>query len=142
MKPNLPRSVLAIVAGVVFAVSITLATDHVLHSSGIFPPIGQPMSDGLFGLATLYRTIYGVAGAWLIAWLAPRKPMLHAMISGVLGALVALVGTIATWNNDPAFGPHWYPIALVILALPQSWLGAKLHQWFTTNASDSVAISH
>jgi hypothetical protein len=100
------------------------------------------MSDGLFGLATLYRTIYGVAGAWLIAWLAPRKPMLHAMISGVLGALVALVGTIATWNNDPAFGPHWYPIALVILALPQSWLGAKLHQWFTTNASDSVAISH
>jgi hypothetical protein len=26
----------------------------------------------------------------------------------------------------PAFGPHWYPLALVALAMPQSWLGGKL----------------
>jgi len=24
------------------------------------------------------------------------------------------------------FGPRWYPVALVVLAMPQSWLGAKL----------------
>jgi len=24
------------------------------------------------------------------------------------------------------FGPRWYPVALVVLAMPQSWLGGQL----------------
>ena len=39
---------------------------------------------------------------------------------------LATAGAIATWNAGPAFGPHWYPLALIALALPQTWLGAKL----------------
>jgi hypothetical protein len=131
MTRNIPRSFLAVLAGIVFGVGITLATDFVLHRSGIFPPIGQFMSNRLFLLATAYRTIYGILAAWLIAWLAPNRPMFHVMIAGTLGLLVALLGTIVTWNKGPAFGPHWYPIALVVLALPQSWFGAKLHEWLT-----------
>ena len=38
----------------------------------------------------------------------------------------ALVGAVATWNAG--LGPHWYPIALVVLALPQAWLGGKLYE--------------
>jgi hypothetical protein len=33
---------------------------------------------------------------------------------------------MATWNKN--LGPHWYPIALVILAIPQCWLGGKLFE--------------
>jgi hypothetical protein len=30
------------------------------------------------------------------------------------------------WNRVAEFGPRWYPIALVVLAMPQSWLGGQL----------------
>jgi len=54
--------------------------------------------------------------------------MLHALMLGVLGLAVSIVGTVVTWNKGPAFGPHWYPIALVVLAMPQCWAGGKLYE--------------
>jgi hypothetical protein len=77
-------------------------------------------------LATIYRTIYGVFGSYIAARLAPDRPMLHAMILGVLGFAVSILGAVATWNGGPAFGPHWYPVALVVLALPTAWVGGKI----------------
>jgi len=50
------------------------------------------------------------------------------MVGGVAGFLVSLAGAIATWNGGPAFGPHWYPIALIVLALPSAWLGGSLRE--------------
>jgi len=52
--------------------------------------------------------------------------MLHAMVGGALGLLASIVGAAATWKKGPAFGPHWYPLALVVLALPSAWAGGKL----------------
>jgi hypothetical protein len=40
-----------------------------------------------------------------------------------LWAIVA--GVLATWNLG--LGPRWYPIALVVLAVPQSWIGGRIH---------------
>ena len=120
------RSILAILAGFVFVVATHLGTDVIMHGTGIFPPWGQPMSDALFLVATAYRTLWGIAGSYLTARLAPHRPMAHALIGGAIGMVIGTAGAIATWNQGPAFGPHWYPLALVALALPQSWLGAKL----------------
>ena len=47
---------------------------------------------------------------------------------GFIGLLAAIAGTAATWNKGPEFGPKWYPIALVVLAIPSVWLGGKLAQ--------------
>jgi uncharacterized protein YdhG (YjbR/CyaY superfamily) len=80
-------------------------------------------------IATAYRTIYGVLGAYVTARLAPSRPMKHALSLGAIGLAVSVLGTVVTWNNGPAFGPHWYPIALDVLAMPQSWLGGKLCEW-------------
>jgi hypothetical protein len=44
----------------------------------------------------------------------------------MLGFGVRMVGAVVTWNKGPAFGPHWYPVALVVLAIPTAWLGGKL----------------
>jgi len=77
-------------------------------------------------LATVYRTVYGVAASYLAAWLAPGRPMLHAMNLGILGLLVSVAGAAASWNKGPAFGPHWYPLALIVLVLPTAWAGGKL----------------
>jgi hypothetical protein len=114
--------------GAVASIILEIGTDGLLHGTGVFPPIGQPMSDGLFLLATLYRTIFGILGTYITARLAPNRPMRHALILGAMGVAVTLLGTMLTWNKGPEFGPHWYPIALVVLGLPQSWLGAKLRE--------------
>jgi hypothetical protein len=84
------------------------------------------MVGGLFLLAAAYRTVYGVAGAYLTARLAPDRPMRHALILGAVGVVLCLAATLGTWNRGPAFGPHWYPLSLVAVALPCSWAGARL----------------
>ena len=115
-------------AGMFVGVLLTIGTDVVLHIVGVFPPWGQSMADfdGALLLATVYRTIYGIAGSYIAARLAPNRPMLHALVLGAIGLAVSIVGTAVTWNRGPAFGPHWYPLALIVLALPQAWAGGKL----------------
>jgi hypothetical protein len=39
---------------------------------------------------------------------------------------MSVVGAAVTWNKGPAFGPHWYPLALIVLAMPRAWAGGKL----------------
>jgi multisubunit Na+/H+ antiporter MnhB subunit len=122
------RSIGAIFAGALVAIVLSLSTDSLLVAAGVFPPLGQRFSDNLLLIATAHRTIYGVLGAYFAARLAPRRPMKHALILGVIGLAISILGTIATWNKGPAFGPHWYPLALDLLAMPQSWLGGKLRE--------------
>jgi hypothetical protein len=118
------RSVWAVVAGFLVVVVLSTATDAVLHAAGIFPALGKIMSNGLFAVATAYRTLYGILGSYVTARLAPHKPMKHSLIGAALGTGIATIGAIATWNMD--LGPHWYPIALILTAFPTGWLGAKL----------------
>lgn len=123
---RLGRSIGAILAGFVVVVILSLGTDLGLHAAGITPALGQPMSDALLLLATLYRIVYGVAGSYLTARLAPDRPMQHALVGGAVGLVLSIVGAVATWNKGPAFGPHWYPLALVVTALPCAWAGGML----------------
>ena len=119
------KSIWAIVAGVFVIIVVTTFVDLVLHICGVFPP-DQPLSDRLALLATAYRIIISVGGAWLTARLAPDKPMKHAMILGYVGVVLGLVGLVATWSMG--LGPRWYPVALVVLAIPQCWAGGKLYE--------------
>ena len=120
------KSAGAVVAGVLFIIVVTTLADVVLHAVRVYPPMSQPIGDRLALLATCYRVIISIAGAWLTARLAPSQPMKHAMILGVVGVVLGLVGLVATWNLG--LGPRWYPIALVVLAVPQCWVGGKLYE--------------
>jgi hypothetical protein len=121
---NLGRSILALLAGALVAVVLSLVTDLLLHQFGFYSSIGQPTSSTELAVATFYRSLYGILSAWVTARLAPYNPMGHALVGGAIGTLVALAGAIGTWNLN--LGPHWYPIALVVLALPCAWIGGKL----------------
>ena len=123
MSKNTLTSIGAVLAGLFAVIVLSIGTDAILHAAGVFPALGQPMSDQLFLLATAYRTLYGIVGAYLTARLAPNRPTRHALMLGAIGLAISILGTALTWNKGPAFGPHWYPLALVALALPQSWLG-------------------
>ena len=124
---HLGRSIGALLAGMFVGIVLTIVTDIVLHAVGVFPPWGQSMVgfDGALLLATVYRTVFGIVGSYIIARLAPNRPMQHALVGGVVGLAVSIVGAAVTWNKGPAFGPHWYPLALIVLAMPQAWLGGK-----------------
>jgi peptidoglycan/LPS O-acetylase OafA/YrhL len=84
------------------------------------------MTTGLFVWAAVYRVVYTVVGGYLTAALAPRRSMSHVMVLGAVGTLVAIVGAVATWNSGPAFGPKWYPLLLVVTAMPCVWAGGRL----------------
>ncbi|MGE5326415.1 MAG: hypothetical protein ACM3NO_05205 [Deltaproteobacteria bacterium] len=122
------RSILAVITGIVVAAVLSIGTDIVMHVLGYLPPLGEPASDGSLMVATVYRTIYGVLGAFVTARLAPHRPMMHVMVLGTLGLIVSVIGAAATWNKGPAFGPHWYPVALIVLALPTAWVGGALRE--------------
>jgi hypothetical protein len=118
------KSVWAVAAGVLFVIVVTTLVDIVLHLIDVFPPARQPLDDALALVATSYRIVIGAGGGWLTARLAPDQPMKHALILGCVGVILGLVGLVATWNLG--LGPRWYPIALVVLAIPQSWVGGRL----------------
>jgi len=120
------KSVWAVVAGVLFVIAATTVVDMVLHAARVYPRMDQPLNDVLSALALSYRVIIGIAGGWLTARLAPSRPMKHALILGAVGLALGIAGVIATWNLG--LGPHWYPIAIALLAIPQCWLGGKLHE--------------
>lgn len=124
---QLGRSAGALLAGFVVVVILSLVTDTILRALKIFPPLGQPMSNGLFLLATIYRTVYAVLGSYLTARLAPYRPMGHALVGGVIGLVLSIVGAAATWNRTD-LGPHWYPLALVVTAIPSAWIGGKIRE--------------
>ena len=120
------RSIGAVFAGFLMVVVLSLGTDMALRASSVFPPWSEPMSDELFLLATVYRTVYTVLGSYVTARLAPHAPMKHALAGGVVGLVLSTVGAVTTWDRGSEFGPHWYPLALVATAMPCAWAGGRL----------------
>ena len=131
-EPSPPRSIgrsfAAVFIGIVAAIVVTVATDFALHAIKLYPPWDRRVPDGLLALAVAYRTVYGVAGSYLTGLLAPSRPVGHAMVGGALGVVAGVWGAVATWNAGPAYATHWYPILLIVLTLPQSWLGGWLRE--------------
>ena len=126
MQTNTKKSIGAVIAGVVTIIVGTTVVDIALHAAGVFPPMDQPLTDSLALVASSYRLVISIAGAYLTARLAPNRPLYHALLLGWVGVVLGLMGAIATWNLG--LGPRWYPVSLVILAIPQCWLGGKLYE--------------
>jgi hypothetical protein len=99
-----------------------------MHTTGAFPPFGQAMAGSLFLLALAYRTMYGVAGGYIAARFALQNPIKHAVVLGLIGFVLGTAGTLATWGRGPEFGPKWYAIAVIVIAVPSSWVGGKLQR--------------
>jgi hypothetical protein len=123
---RLLRSTGAVLAGFFAVVILSLGTDQLLHVLGVYPPWGVVMRDTrLYVLALTYRCVYSVIGSYLAAALAPRNPMRHAVILGVIGLPPSIAGVIAATKMD--LGPLWYPVAIVVAAVPCAWIGGVLY---------------
>jgi len=122
---NILKGIGAVLAGIIFIVVTHTVTDLVLEKLGIFTPPEQGFhTTWMVVTATIYRSIFTVGGGYLTAALAPNRPMLYAVILGLFGIAAGTAGAIVMIPRN--LGPTWYPIALVVLALPCTWLGGKL----------------
>jgi hypothetical protein len=120
------RSILAIVAGFVVVAGLSLITDEILHIVKVYPPWGVPMYDpALNALALSYRIVYTVLGGYLTARLAPRNPMRHVLVGGLIGLALGTMGVVAALSVG-GMGPNWYPIAIAVTGFPCVWLGGLL----------------
>jgi hypothetical protein len=118
------RSIAAVLAGLLIILVLSITTDVALHAAGVFPPLNQPQmfTTPLLIVATVYRSIYAVAGSYVAARLAPGRPMQHALALGIVGLALSIAGAIGMRNA----GHAWYPLALVALALPCAWAGGRV----------------
>lgn len=124
---KIAQSIGALFAGFVVNVALSLGMDAALRAAGILPALGVPMTHAQSLLAMAYRTVFCVISSYVVARLAPHHPLEHAMVGGAIGMALAAAGAAATWNRG--LGPHWYPVALVVLALPTAWIGGKIRVW-------------
>jgi hypothetical protein len=121
MKPIL-RSILAFIAAIAATFILSYGTDAILVAARLMKSGSLPDSVVIIALIITYRTVYNVLGAFIVAKLAPKRPMTHAMVLAVLG----IVGSLSAMAAISDSSQYYYPIILSILVLPSTWLGAKL----------------
>lgn len=112
------KSIGAVAAGI-GANLLAIPLDGALAAAGVFPS----ESEGPYALALAYRAALAVLGGYTTARLAPSSPQRHALVLGAIGVALSALGAVAQWP----LGHHWYPLSLVLVSLPASWAGARLH---------------
>ena len=119
------RLILSILAGFVVGAALSTAVDLVLHATGVYPPPGAPFVDTeLLLLASAYRIVFQIFGAYVAAIVARDKAMQAVLIIGIVGAIIWLVGTFM----NPELGPAWYGILGAALSIPSTLAGWKLYE--------------
>lgn len=122
------RSVLAVLTGLAFTIVVSTIIDHLLHIAEVYPPWGQAMwetSDNILALS--YRIVIGVMSGYIVAKLAPKAPIKHALALGAIGTVLTVAGTFAAMSMN--LGPLWYPVLLAVSLIPTVYAGAKLAQF-------------
>ncbi|MBI5373445.1 MAG: hypothetical protein HZA79_15585 [Sphingobacteriales bacterium] len=120
---KLMRSAAAITAGLLTGAVLSVLTDTLLEKTGII--IEEPFRENpdwvILGIV-FYRALYGIAGTFVTARLAPDTPLRHVLILGTIGLIVGIAGAVIQWHIPP----HWYPLSLIILTPVTTFLGYKL----------------
>lgn len=120
------RSATAILIGFLLIGALSFGADAVLHmlAPTAFDPSGRVESPTILLVTLTYVGIFAIAGCYLTARLAPTRPMLHALILGLLGLIFNIAGTIALWEMAPA----WYHLIALALVMPFAWAGGRIRE--------------
>lgn len=120
---NILKSIGAIFVGFLTVAILSIGTDYVLEKLGVTPPQDKEMyMPGLLAVALAYRSLYTIIAGYITANLAPTRPLKHAVILGIIGTVLGIIGVAAHWDVPN----KWYGILLAVTALPFTWLGGKI----------------
>src|SRR5258706_339332 len=65
------RLILSILVGLLVSGILSSAVDHVFHTTGVFPPYGEPnFNNAQMLMAFLYRALFGMLGGYVTTVLA------------------------------------------------------------------------
>ena len=120
------RTAGALIAGFATVAILSMGADTVLHAMNYYPADGGVGSDPELAVALAYRTVFTVLGGLVTAWLAQTRPQRLATILGCIGTVFAVLGAVTMWH----VGHQWYPIGLVVLAIPSTAFGGWLFTRF------------
>jgi uncharacterized membrane protein YeaQ/YmgE (transglycosylase-associated protein family) len=131
---NILKSIGVLLLAFVGNALLSVLTDFLLERTGVLP---NP-ERGLFEtwailLCLFYRAVYGVLAGFIIANLAPNKPVLHALILGVIGVIITLLSV-----SNPEFAQKstlWFGYTLAVITIPCLWLGVKIQQSYIKQTS-------
>ena len=127
---RLGRSVLALLAGFLVVVVLSLGADELFHLLNVYPPWGVPMYEPRLNLLALtYRSIFTFIGGYVTARFAPYSPMRHVLVGCGIGLVLGALGVVAATTAE--LGPIWYPVAVAVTGPVFNWLGGLL---FVRNA--------
>jgi len=131
---NILKSIGAVLAGLIFIFVTHSAVDYILESLGIFTARSERFDTSWMVItATIYRTLLSIAGCYLTGILAPSRPMLHALILGLIGLALSTAAAVVLIPMN--LGPAWYPIALAVLSVPCAWVGGMFAERRTKQLS-------
>lgn len=119
------RSILAVVTGFLFIGFLSFGMTAVLKivAPETFAAARLDSVPALL-LVTFYVMVFAVAGCYLTALMAPHSPMKHALVLGVLGLILNIVGMVMRWDASPA----WFNILSVLMVMPYAWAGGRLRE--------------
>ena len=120
------RSILAIVVGFLLIAALSFSTDAMMRSAlpEMFDATGRTDNLGMLIFSIAYVGVFAIAGCWVAARLAPKEPMKHALILGLLGLVFNIVGASVMWESAPA----WYHILSIALTMPYAWVGGRIRE--------------
>ena len=128
---NALRSIGAVIGGFLVLAVLSTAMDTALEKT-IWPGLAQAhASTGVWIFVTFYRAVFSIFGCYIAARLAPSRSMAHALALGVIGVILSSLGAYVMWS----LGTHWYPIALIVIALPCAYIGGWLYERSRGNAA-------
>lgn len=126
MNKNIFKSIGAIIGGFVSVAVLSIATDYIFETLGIFPSSTHPelYAPWMLAVALGYRSLATIAGGYITARFAPTNPMHHVYVLAFLGFLGGVAGTASAWS----YGNHWYPVLLAITGPVFVWVGGKFYK--------------
>jgi hypothetical protein len=130
------KSVLAVVAGIVtfsIALLVMMAAGNALLGA---EPEWINRSTATRAAWLAWNAVAMIGGGYVAAWIAPRAKVSHAVMMGLVQALVTL-GAFLTATRDST--PAWLWMGGIAAVVPAAWLGARLRMTFSQRAASASA---
>jgi hypothetical protein len=105
------RSSLAIIGGYLAMVAVVGLCTYglMLVTPSWFPGAGTPAGPYL-AVNIAYSAIAALTGGYVAAWIAPRRPVKHALLLAVFALVMSIVSAVLQGDRQP----RWYQVLLAV----------------------------
>jgi len=108
------RSAIAVLSGYLAMVVVVGLCTYVLMllTPSWFPGAAPPPGPYL-AVNVAYSVVAALTGGYVAAWLAPRRPVKHALLLAVFALVISIVSAVLQGDRQP----RWYQV-LVAVCMP------------------------